>query len=584
MGSKLWVYHTPDFESDKLNLEMMKYSPWSGHRRFVYDLVANIRPECIVELGSYYGCSAFTFLQALKDFDMKSYFYAIDTWEGDSFTENDYKENIYDSYKNIQEKLFAGQNAIMKRMTFDKACCDFEEESIDLLHIDGSHTYEDCRHDFEKWFSKVSKKGIILFHDISDDRLDGELLGSHLFWQEIKEQFPFTLEFPYSFGLGVLFLDEEEYFQVQKVISFEYYQQLENHASVSHKDVIRKQYFELRDARKYIDFLKKQLSISQSHLHEYERTHKQKDDYIQELELSNKRLTSLCQGNQAEISRLNAEYEANIEAYRRDNEAKDKYITELLETIQKYKATVTAKDRYIEELEKAISDFKKTILGKDQYIEKLSKEVAQLNHTIQKLMEDIVMVNDERNDAVSAYKTTIEKKDGYIEELVKDIAALNALIREKETYEHKLASDVQKYEETMSGKERYIDELLDTIRKYEATVGGKEAYIQELLGKLKVLKEKDTKHSSEIALLEERYREQEQLLEEIKLENHDRQLRVLELQAELKKQLLSMREDQDRIMSLQQEITILTKQLADIRGHIKKMPFGDRILNRMETK
>ena len=194
------------------------------------------------------------------------------------------------------------------------------------------------------------------------------------------------------------------------------------------------------------------------------------------------------------------------------------------------------------------------------------------------------MVNDERNDAVSAYKTTIEKKDGYIEELVKDIAALNALIREKETYEHKLASDVQKYEETMSGKERYIDELLDTIRKYEATVGGKEAYIQELLGKLKVLKEKDTKHSSEIALLEERYREQEQLLEEIKLENHDRQLRVLELQAELKKQLLSMREDQDRIMSLQQEAAILAKQLADIRGHVKKMPFGDRILNRMETK
>lgn len=517
MGSKLWVYHTPDFESDKLNLEMMKYSPWSGHRRFVYDLVANIRPECIVELGSYYGCSAFTFLQALKDFDMKSHFYAIDTWEGDSFTENDYKENIYDSYKNIQEKLFAGQNAIMKRMTFDQACCDFEEESIDLLHIDGSHTYEDCRHDFEKWFSKVSRKGIILFHDISDDRLDGELLGSHLFWQEIKEQFPFTLEFPYSFGLGVLFLDEIQYRQVQTEISFEHYQQLENHVAVSNKDVIRKQYFELRDAKKYIDFLKEQLSISQSYLHEYERTQKQKDDYIHELELSNKRLESLCQDNRVEICRLNTEYEANIEAYRRDNEAKDQYITELLETIQKYEATVTAKDRYIDEL-------------------------------------------------------------------LKDIAALNALIREKETYEHKLASDIQKYEETMSGKERYIDELLDTIRKYEATVGGKEAYIQELLRKIKLLEEKEMKQSSEITLLDGQCKEQEQLLEEIKLENHDRQLRVLMLQSELKKQLLSMREDQDRIMSLQQEITILTKQLADIRGHIKKMPFGDRILNRMETK
>ena len=584
MGSKLWVYHTPDFESEKLNLEMMKYSPWSGHRRFVYDLVANIRPECIVELGSYYGCSAFTFLQALKDFDMKSYFYAIDTWEGDSFTENDYKENIYDSYKNIQEKIFASQNAIMKRMTFDQACCDFEEESIDLLHIDGSHTYEDCRHDFETWFAKVSKKGIILFHDISDDRLDGELLGSHLFWQEIKEQFPFTLEFPYSFGLGVLFLDEIPYRQVQTVISFEYYQQLENHVAVSNKDVIRKQYFELRDAKKYIDFLKEQLSISQSYLHEYERNQKQKEAYIQELESANKRLESLCQDNRTEICRLNTEYETNIEAYRRDNAAKDKYITELLETIQKYEATVTAKDSYIEELEKAISDFKKTVLGKDQYIEKLRKEVAQLNHTIQKLMEDIVRVNDERNDAISDYKATIENKDGYIDELLKDIATLNALVRQKETYEHQLTSDIQKYEETMSGKEQYINELLDTIRKYEATVVGKESYIQELLRKIKLLEEKETKQSSEITLLDGQCKEQEQLLEEIKLENHDRQLRVLMLQSELKKQLLSMREDQDRIMGLQQETAILTKQLADIRGHIKKMPFGDRILNRMETK
>lgn len=584
MGNKLWMYHTPDFESDKLNFEMMKYSPWSGHRRFVYDLVANIRPECIVELGSYYGCSAFTFLQAIKDFDMKSYFYAIDTWEGDSFTKNDYRENIYDSYKNIQEKLFANQNAIMKKKTFDQACGDFEKESIDLLHIDGSHTYEDCRHDFETWFSKVSKDGIILFHDVSDDRLDGELLGSHLFWKEIKEHYSSTLEFSYSFGLGVLFLDENKYQQVQTAISFEYYQQLENQAAVSYKDIIRKQYFELRDARKYIDFLKKQLSISQSHLHGYERTHKQKDVYIQELELSNQRLTSLCQDNQAEISRINAEYEKNIAAYRHDNEAKDKFINELLETIQEYKVTVTAKDSYIQELEKAISNFKNTILGKDQYIEKLSKEVTQLNHTISKLMEDIVRVKDERNDAVRAYKTTIENKDGYIDELAKDIATLNALIREKETYEHKLTSDVQKYEETMSEKERYIEELLDTIRKYDATVDGKEAYIQELLQKLKAIKEKEAKHSSENALLEKQYKEQEQLLEEIKMESHDRQLRVLELQSELKKHILSLCEDQDRIMSLQQEVTILAKQLADIRGHVKKLPFGERILNRMETK
>ena len=100
-------YYSPKFEADAYNPELLKYLPWAGHRAFAYDYVRNERPSCIVELGSYYGCSAFAFLQAMKDSGIAGSFYAVDTWEGDSYTKNDYREDIYGQYKEIQDTCFS---------------------------------------------------------------------------------------------------------------------------------------------------------------------------------------------------------------------------------------------------------------------------------------------------------------------------------------------------------------------------------------------------------------------------------------------------------------------------------------------
>lgn len=438
MNNISWEYHTPVFESDRLNPEMMMYSPWSGHRRFAYDLTANRKPACIVELGSYYGCSAFTFLQAVKDFHLDSSFYAIDTWEGDSFTESDYRENIFESYREIQDQCFGNQNAFMMQMTFDDANDRFEDGSIDLLHIDGSHTYEDCKHDFETWLPKVKSDGIILFHDISDDTLNGELLGSHIFWEELKEQHPLTMEFLFSFGLGVLFLNEEVCSEVSRAIRYDYYQQMENHAAVSNKDVIRKRYFQLRDAENNIGFLEDQLSVTRSHLQEYERTQKEKDLYIEELEAAR-------QDRETEARQTQAEYEKNLAAYRRDIEAKDRYIEELTGTME-----LLEKER-----EKAVQDYQSTLSGKESYIRELQQSMEDLNSLMHK------------------YEETVSGKDRYIEELQQSVRDFHILM--------------QKYEETVSGKDEYIEELQETIGKYAENVSGKDRYIDELTDRQQTL-------------------------------------------------------------------------------------------------
>jgi len=85
------------------------------------------------------------------------------------------------------------------RTDFTDAGSSFADGAIDLLHIDGCHTYEAVRRDFEMWLPKLSERGVVLLHDTAEYRKD---FGVYLLWDELRERYP-HFEFAHGHGLGI---------------------------------------------------------------------------------------------------------------------------------------------------------------------------------------------------------------------------------------------------------------------------------------------------------------------------------------------------------------------------------------------
>ena len=62
-------------------------------------------------------------------------------------------------------------------------------EKFDFAFIDGDHSYEGVKSDFEKYSPLVRPGGIVAFHDVAIDRKHPEV-GVNKFWTELKAKYP----------------------------------------------------------------------------------------------------------------------------------------------------------------------------------------------------------------------------------------------------------------------------------------------------------------------------------------------------------------------------------------------------------
>ena len=175
---------------------------WIGHLPFAGWVIQDISPEIFVELGTHSGNSYFSFCQSVVEAGISTKCYAVDTWRGDEHA-GQYGEEVFAKVNAYHQEHYAGFSRLL-RMTFDDAVTYFADKSIGLLHIDGLHTYEAVRHDFETWLSKLAPGAVVMFHDTNVRERD---FGVWKLWKELQAHYPNNLEFVHSHGLGVLQLN-----------------------------------------------------------------------------------------------------------------------------------------------------------------------------------------------------------------------------------------------------------------------------------------------------------------------------------------------------------------------------------------
>lgn len=197
---------------DKLfltNLDDIPSSAWRGHRRFAEWLVSYLKPEVTVDLGTDWGFSAFSFA-----IPRIGHVYSIDNFTGDSFIGQQDTDEKYNYVMSKREKLFLTSNTTIIKGDFTEVSKDWNQK-IDILHIDGDHSYESVKNDYETWSKFVKDDGVILFHDTC---VENPLYEIKKFFDEIDLP---KCNFTHSFGLGVVSKNKNIIEHIKKTFNLE---------------------------------------------------------------------------------------------------------------------------------------------------------------------------------------------------------------------------------------------------------------------------------------------------------------------------------------------------------------------------
>jgi hypothetical protein len=178
-------------------------SAWLEHIPFAFWLIKALQPTSFVELGTHTGVSYFSICQAVQRLGVGSRCYAVDTWTGDPQT-GAYGEEVFTAVSSLNERRYRSFSSLL-RMTFDEGRKHFAEGEIDLLHIDGYHTYEAVLGDFRTWRDALSARAVVLFHGTNVRR---DNFGVWRLWNGLRRDYP-CFEFIHGSGLGVLAIGME---------------------------------------------------------------------------------------------------------------------------------------------------------------------------------------------------------------------------------------------------------------------------------------------------------------------------------------------------------------------------------------
>jgi predicted O-methyltransferase YrrM len=169
-------------------------------------ILARRQPRIILEVGTARGGTLFLFAKISSP---DAVIIGIDL-PGGRFGGGypEWRVSLYESFAMQNQKI-----SLIREDSHDLCTLKMVEKilgnrKLDFLFIDGDHTYDGVKSDFQMYGSLVDEGGVIAFHDIVPGSCD-VVGGVPRFWNEIKHRFEF-IELVRNwkqggFGIGVIY-------------------------------------------------------------------------------------------------------------------------------------------------------------------------------------------------------------------------------------------------------------------------------------------------------------------------------------------------------------------------------------------
>ena len=137
----------------------------------------------VLEIGARYGESAVTIMRYLNvhKYIIIDPYTSYDEYTRDSFNKiikNDKDDHIFNNTKKLLNNL---HNNIIFHRTFSnnqKTIDTIEDNSIDLIFIDGNHIFKYVLEDLENYYPKLKKDGILCGDDFFMRKRENDILNS----------------------------------------------------------------------------------------------------------------------------------------------------------------------------------------------------------------------------------------------------------------------------------------------------------------------------------------------------------------------------------------------------------------------
>ena len=169
--------------------------------------VKDLEPEKLMEIGTAKGGTLFLFCQvALSNAEVISVDLPGGKFGGGY---SQVKSKLYLAFAKGEQQIKLIRRNAHEIGTLNEVKDILNDSQFDFLFIDGDHTYDGVKKDFEMYSPLVRKGGIVAFHDIVKQPAKSEC-EVNKFWNEIKTNYKFA-EFvnnwnQETYGIGIIYV------------------------------------------------------------------------------------------------------------------------------------------------------------------------------------------------------------------------------------------------------------------------------------------------------------------------------------------------------------------------------------------